>query len=47
MQIITKREAKVFVKDTGFTFFCCFIAMSENLMFFFGVGDYNWVKTTT
>ena len=27
MQIITKREAEVFVKDTRFTFFCCFAAM--------------------
>ena len=45
MQSITKREAKVFVKDTCFTFFCCFSAMSETL--FFGVGDYNSVKTTT
>ena len=33
MQIITKREAPVFVQDTGFTFSCCFSAMSETLFF--------------
>lgn len=45
MQIITKSEAKVFVKDTDFTFFCCFSAMSKTL--FFCVRDYYSVKATT
>ena len=32
MQIITKREAKAFVRDKGFTFFCCFSAMSDVIL---------------
>ena len=41
MQIITKREAKVFVKATFqvFLLFFFFSEVSETL--FFGVGDYN------
>ena len=46
MQIITRREEKVFAKDADFKFSAVLIsAMSETL--FFGVGDNNSLKTTT